>query len=98
VRATMNEEETLEHADLKVHVQPRASRNEIGGWRDGALVLRLTAPPVDGAANRAARDFLAAALGVRRADVTLVSGETSRQKRFRITGLSPEAVASRLGE
>ncbi len=79
---------------LCVRVQPRASRNELTGWRDGVLSIRLTAPPVDGSANRACREFLAAALGVRRADLELVSGEKSRDKRFRITGMSAEQLAA----
>jgi uncharacterized protein len=82
--------------ELKVHVQPRASRNEIVGWRDGSLAVRLTAPPVDGAANKACRDFLAEALGLKRADVELVSGEKSREKRFRITGLTVEELERRI--
>jgi uncharacterized protein (TIGR00251 family) len=83
--------------ELKVHVQPRASRNEIVGWREGALAVRLTAPPVEGAANRACRDFLAEALGVKRGDVELVSGEKSREKRFRINGLTDVEALRRLG-
>jgi len=82
--------------ELRVHVQPRASRNEVVGWREGALAVRLTAPPVDGAANKACRDFLAQVLGVRRADVELLSGEKSREKRFRVGGLSEEALRGRL--
>jgi uncharacterized protein (TIGR00251 family) len=82
--------------ELRVRVQPRASRNEVTGWRNGVLALRLTAPPVEGAANRACRDFLAETLGVKRADVELVSGETSRDKRFRITGLDAEELRRRL--
>jgi hypothetical protein len=85
-------------ADLRVHVQPRASRNEIGGWREGALVVRLTAPPVEGAANKACAEFLAEVLGVKRGQVELVSGQKSREKRFRITGLTPEALRERLSE
>ena len=81
-----------EFADLKVHVQPRASRSEVIGWREDALAIRLTAPPVEGAANKACRDFLAQWLGVKRADVELVSGEKSREKRFRITGLDETAL------
>jgi uncharacterized protein (TIGR00251 family) len=83
-------------AELRVHVQPRASKNEIVGWREGSLAVRLTAPPVEGAANKACRDFLADVLGVKRADVELVSGEKSREKRFRISGLSPAELAARL--
>jgi uncharacterized protein len=83
-------------ADLRVRVQPRASRNEITGWREGVLVIRVTAPPVEGAANRACREVLAEALGVRPADVTLVSGKKSREKRFHIADLLPEELRERL--
>lgn len=89
--------------DLRVRVQPRASRSEVVGWRADAsggelpvLAIRLTAPPVDGAANRACRDFLADALGVKRAQVTLVAGEKAREKRFRIDGLTAEEARARL--
>jgi uncharacterized protein (TIGR00251 family) len=82
---------------LAVRVQPRASRNEVVGWREGVLAIRLTAPPVEGAANRACRDFLAEALGVRRADVEMISGDKSRDKRFRIEGLTAEEARRRLG-
>ena len=82
--------------ELPVRVQPRASRNEVVGWREGVLAVRLTAPPVEGAANRACRDFLADTLGVRRADVELVSGDKSREKRFRITGITAEEARQRL--
>ncbi|HEU4754604.1 MAG TPA: DUF167 domain-containing protein [Armatimonadota bacterium] len=83
-------------SELRVHLQPRASRSEVTGWREGALAVRLTAPPVEGAANKACRDFLAEFLGVRRADVELVSGEKSREKRVRISGLSEVELARRI--
>ena len=83
-------------ADLRVHVQPRASKSELVGWREGSLAVRLTAPPVEGAANKACRDFLAEALGVRRADVELVSGDKSREKRFRIHGLDEAELRRRI--
>jgi len=84
------------HSDLRVHVQPRASRNEIVGWREDALAVRLAAPPVEGAANKACRDFLAESLSLRRADVELLSGERSREKRFRIHGLDDTELHTRL--
>lgn len=83
-------------ADLRVHVQPRASKSELVGWREGSLAVRLTAPPVEGAANKACRDFLAEALGVRRADVELVSGDKSREKRFRVHGLDEAELRRRI--
>jgi uncharacterized protein (TIGR00251 family) len=83
-------------AYLRVHVQPRASRNEVVGWREGALVVRLTAPPVEGAANRACQELLAEKLKLRRSEVQLVSGEKSREKRFRISGLTEAELSRRL--
>jgi uncharacterized protein (TIGR00251 family) len=81
---------------LRVRVQPRASRCEVTGWRDGVLSVRLTAAPVEGAVNRACRDFLAELLGVKRAGVALVFGEKSREKRFRIEGLREAALLEKL--
>ena len=95
-KALTDPPEAPEVAELRVHVQPRASRSEVIGWREGTLAIRLTAPPVEGAANKACREFLADALGVRRADVELVSGEKSREKRFRITGVTEQALQSRI--
>jgi len=82
--------------DLWIRVLPRASRNEWVGWRDGRLVVRLVAPPVEGAANEACRTFLAEQLGVRRSQIELVAGEKSRVKRIRIAGLEPAELQARL--
>jgi len=81
---------------LKVHVNPRSSRNEITGWNGDALSIKLTAPPVEGAANRAAIQFLAESLGIKKSQITLISGQTSRDKVFEITGLSDPDLRSRL--
>ncbi|HEY3316485.1 MAG TPA: DUF167 domain-containing protein [Bacillota bacterium] len=78
---------------VPVRVQPRSSRSKVGGTRGGALVVRVTAPPVEGEANRALLVTVADWLGVRRSQVTLVAGETSRQKRVLVTGITQEAVA-----
>ena len=75
---------------------PRASRTGVAGVRGGALLVRLTAPPVAGAANDALIAFLAEALDCPRRDVTLVSGQTSRTKRIAIAGLNAPQVAARL--
>jgi uncharacterized protein (TIGR00251 family) len=85
-------------ATLRVRVQPRASSNEVTGWKDGVLCVRITAPPVEGAANKAVVAFVAERLGVKRARVTLVSGGKSRDKVLSVEGLSPEEVAERLGK
>ncbi len=73
---------------LSVLVQPRASRNEIVGVQGGFLRIRLAAPPVDGAANEALVRFLAEELGVRRAAVTIVSGQRGRRKVVAVEGIS----------
>jgi uncharacterized protein (TIGR00251 family) len=83
-------------AELRVHVQPRASKSEVVGWREDSLAIRLTAPPVEGAANKACRDFLAELLGVRRADVELISGDKSREKRFRVHSLDAVELRRRI--
>ena len=83
---------------LRVRVQPRASRSEIVGWRaDGALSVRVAAPPVEGRANAALAELLADALDVRRAAVTIELGSRGRDKLVRISGLTPAQVRQRLG-
>ena len=82
--------------EVAVYVTPRASRTELAGDRDGALWVRLAAPPVDGAANQALVAFLAEQLGVPRASVTLAAGATARRKRVRVAGLDAAAIQARL--
>ncbi|HEX5818492.1 MAG TPA: DUF167 domain-containing protein [Gemmatimonadales bacterium] len=82
---------------LALRVQPRASRNEVAGPHGDALKVRLAAPPVDGAANEALVRFLADALELPRAAVTLVGGLSSRSKAVQVAGLAPTEVARRLG-
>lgn len=65
---------------LAIHVQPRASRNAIVGWHGEALKVALTAPPVDGAANAALISLLAEAFDLKRSQVRLLHGDSSRQK------------------
>jgi len=73
---------------LSIRIQPRASKNEIVRMEGGGLKIRLTAPPVDGAANEALVKFLSGELGVARSRVEIVSGHTSREKIVRINGIS----------
>src|SRR5262245_25670347 len=72
---------------LSVRVIPRASRSAIDGSRAGALLVRLKAPPVDGAANAELIRVIAAALGVPARTVAIVSGEHARQKRVAVEGI-----------
>lgn len=71
---------------FQVRVVPRASRSEIAGEHDGALRVRVTAPPVDGAANEEVIRLLARGLGVARRKVEIVSGQTSKLKRVKVHG------------
>ena len=85
---------------LAVRLTPRASRTALDGVRTEAsgrpvLSLRVAAPPVEGAANAALTAFVAKSLGLRKAEVTLVSGETSRTKRLHLSG-DPQALAARV--
>jgi uncharacterized protein (TIGR00251 family) len=79
-----------------VRVVPRATRNEIAGVHGDALKVRLTAPPVEGRANEALVTFLAHRLGVRKSQVEIVAGATSRRKMIHIIGLSAQEVEERL--
>lgn len=81
-----------------MRVIPRARRDELAGTRNGRVLVRVTAPPVDGKANAAVCALLAAAAGVPRGRVAVVRGETARDKLVRIEGVDDEAaVRARLG-
>jgi uncharacterized protein (TIGR00251 family) len=75
---------------ITVRVFPRASKAGVAGMRGDALLVRLNAAPVDGAANAELIDVLADAYGVSKRSVEIVSGERSRQKRVRITGATKQ--------
>lgn len=89
-------EETAVSCTLDVHVQPRAKRDEIAGWHGERLRVRLTAPPVDGAANEALIKFLAMALGLKRSQIKLTLGERSRDKTVRIERITPTDLNQRI--
>jgi uncharacterized protein (TIGR00251 family) len=80
----------VETVTLSVRIQPRASKNGIVLMEDGGLKIRLTAPPVDGAANEALVRFLADTFGITKAQVEIISGHTSKNKIVRIEGISRE--------
>jgi len=77
-------------------VQPRASRDEILGWQDGVLRVRVAAPPVEGAANARVVALVARALRIAPSTVRVVRGKRGRDKLVRITGLGDEEARSRL--
>jgi uncharacterized protein (TIGR00251 family) len=81
---------------IDVRVIPRARRSELAGVRGDRLLVRLNAPPVDGAANAELTGLLAAALDVPTRDVTIVAGERSREKRVRISGVDAATARAHL--
>jgi len=84
-------------AALRVRVSPRASRDELVGERDGALVVRLTAPPVEGQANAALVRFLARHLGVAPSSVSVTRGAKGRDKVLLVAGARADDVRASLG-
>jgi len=81
---------------LRIRVQPRAARDGVSGLRQGAVVVRLTAPPIEGEANAALQRFLGKALGLPPSSVTLLRGQRGRDKLVRLSGTTAAAVRNRL--
>ncbi len=74
---------------IRLYIQPRASKNEIVGIHgETALKIRLTSPPVDGAANSACIEFIAHILGIRKKQIEIASGKKSRIKQIKLSGIS----------
>ena len=84
-------------AIVALKIIPRAGRTMLAGVRDNALLVRLAAAPVEGAANAALLAFLADQLQIPRARLEIVTGEKSRSKRVKVRGMSAATVAARLG-
>lgn len=84
-------------ARITVRITPRSSRDEVVGEREGMLLIRVTAPPIDGAANEALVRLLAKTLGVPRGDVVISSGAASRTKIVEVAGIEPREARQRLG-
>jgi uncharacterized protein (TIGR00251 family) len=88
---------TSDGIELQVRVVPRAGRSACAGVREGALLIRLAAPPVEGAANDALIAFLSQQLDVPRRNIRIVAGEKSRTKRVAIAGISATEAEAALG-
>ena len=88
--------ESASGTTLRVRVQPRAAKDEIAGVRQGALVVRLKAPPVDGAANEALARFLGRALGVPPSAVRIVRGGSGRDKLVAVAGIDAATARAAL--
>jgi uncharacterized protein len=81
---------------LTVRVIPRARRAELAGIRDDALLIRLTAPPVEGAANAELIELVSEAFAIPKRSITIVTGDRARVKRVRLAGIDAATVRSRL--
>jgi uncharacterized protein (TIGR00251 family) len=88
---------TGSNATVAIRLQPRARRNEIVGWRHGALVVKVSAPPVDGKANRALCTLIAKTVGVPSSAVSVVRGAAVREKILRVEGLDRAELHRALG-
>jgi uncharacterized protein len=89
--------DTPDGITFAVKVHPRARQNAVAGELGDSLKLSLTAPPMEGRANEACINFLANLLKVPRSSVTIASGQNSRRKVIRVSGLSADEVQKRLG-
>jgi len=83
---------------LSIRVIPRSPRSKIDGRRGDALLVRLAAPPVDGAANEALIDLLSREFQVPKRQIAILSGTTSRDKRVELGGLDAAAGEARLSD
>ena len=89
-------QETGEGLEFRLHVLPRAKRCEIAGVHGGALKVKITAPPVDDAANRAIIQYFSTLLGIPKSSVQILSGSKSRDKKLEIRGLRLQDFLQRL--
>ena len=83
-------------ATVAVRVTARSSHDRVEGWREGRLVVRTTAPPLEGRANEAVRRLIAAAAGVTPSQVQVIRGERAREKTVRVSGLPNDDLLRRL--
>jgi uncharacterized protein (TIGR00251 family) len=85
-------------AAITVKVMPRAKHTELAGLMDdGTLKIRLAAPPVDGAANKALIEYLAQTLGIAKSQIEIIAGETSERKLISLLGISADEVDAIVG-
>jgi uncharacterized protein (TIGR00251 family) len=88
--------ETTTGVEIEIRVIPRARKTALGGVRDGALLVRLAAPPIDNAANETLKVFLGDLLHVPIRAIRIISGERSRRKRVSIAGIGGDEVRRRV--
>lgn len=89
--------EEADGVSFEVRVQPRSSKAEINGVHDGALRVRLTAPPVEGAANRQCIELFSRKMKIPKRAIRIASGASARRKRLKVLGMSMKEVKNILG-
>jgi uncharacterized protein (TIGR00251 family) len=77
---------------IRIKVVPRSSRNQLVQGEDGSWRLKITAPPVEGQANKTVREYLAKCLGIAKGKVEIIAGEKAKQKSVRIQGLDRKTI------
>src|SRR5450830_1474932 len=87
-----NQQETIK---ITVRVQPGARKNELLGFQEDILRIKIAAPPVEGKANRELIVFLSEVLGIRKSDITIEKGETTKRKTVGITGATKTQIMER---
>ena len=87
-----------DQAVIRVRVLPKSSRNQIVGYEEDVLKVKLTSPPIEGKANKALIEYIATKLGIAKVRVEITSGSRSRLKTVRIRGLSPKQVSSLISD
>jgi uncharacterized protein (TIGR00251 family) len=92
----LNDKNRLINRWLAIRVIPSAGRNEITGWHDGALQVKIAAPPEKGKANKELIDFLGRMLGVKKSAISIIKGKTGRNKVIAIEGMNREEIINKL--
>ncbi|MCY3825449.1 MAG: DUF167 domain-containing protein [Nitrospinae bacterium] len=90
--------EEADGVSFEVRVQPRSSKTEISGIQDGILRVRLTSPPVDGAANRQCIELLSRKMKIPKRAIRIASGASARRKRLKVLGLGVEEMKNILSD
>jgi len=83
---------------LKIQIQPKSSRNQIVGFHDGRLKIKIAAPPVDGKANESLIEFLAKTFKTSKSNIEILKGHTSKLKTIKLSGISENTYRSIIGK
>jgi uncharacterized protein len=92
----LNEKNRQEKQRLEIRVTPNAGRNEITGWKNGSLQVKVAAPPEKGEANKELVDFLSRSLGVRKSAISIITGLTGRNKTITVEGMNRDEIINKI--